>query len=1095
MLPKDGAITTSGSFQYLMDQYNWSNNSMINPYMWQSPLYFPLSAYWPFVNGQKQIGYRGYFQTSVVNSPSNNYIMWLEYSGMTSSPAAHHSKFFGFSVRCLARNNYTVKFNSNGGTGTMPDQSMEYGAYTNLANYSFTPPANKTFIGWNTNANGTGTSYPNSASVVNLAGTDTSITLYAQYANAFESAYEQAGKTKHNGYYKLQDMNSEICAQVGIVGAESEATLIDVRDDKTYVVRKLADGKCWMVQNLALGGDTAMNLTPENTDITKDFTLEGHDASWGGSNSAAGTNINRMYSNGTAWMDGNTKMTSGTPPSATQYMGNYYNWYTATAGTGTYASAANTIASESICPKGWRLPTGGAINATTGNGEFQALYNVYGSNYTNFNTAFPLTLAGYFGGTTSVNSVGSYQYLWSATVYSSTSYVYNLNRTATSLTPNVSSYKFWGLSMRCVARDTYTINFDVNGGSGTMASQMAYIGQATRLNASTFTAPANRSFIGWTTNADGSGDFYANGAGVTNLASAGGSVTLYAKYAYTLDNAYFDAGKTKHNGYYKLQDISSDICSAVNTSGLESQATLIDVRDNKTYVVRKLADGKCWMVQNLAIGGDTAMNLTPETTDITNDFTLEGHNTNWGGANSAAGTNINRMYSNGTAWMDGNTKMNSGTPPSATQYMGNYYNWYTATAGTGTYESANDVIASESICPKGWRLPTGGTVNTTTGNGEYGTLYTAYNNFATFDAAFLTTRVGLWSGTAVSNLGTYYGSWSATAQRSGSAYNYAYTLTATASSINSVNSTFRYYGNSMRCVARDTYTIEFNNNGGSGSMPSQMGYVGQAVKLNANTFTAPAGQVFIGWNTDPSGSGTAYADEGLATNLTTTGQTTTLYAQWATPYTITYDLDGGTNDPANPSIYHSKSETFTLSAPTKAGWAFKGWTGSNGTTPQKTVEIPKGTTGDLYYTANWGPIYYLVNNGSAQVEFMGASSCSVGGTICQYQENTWGGNTIRYIYTTNIDVTGYSTLYYEVDFSPSSGSNGLQSSELLVSSSNYFNSGIEARTSVKSNSASYTPGTIDVSALQGVKTIGFSMNANTNFGRTTKLGIINLWLE
>ena len=71
----------------------------------------------------------------------------------------------------------------------------------------------------------------------------------------------------------------------------------------------------------------------------------------------------------------------------------------------------------------------------------------------------------------------------------------------------------------------------------------------------------------------------------------------------------------------------------------------------------------------------------------------------------------------------------------------------------------------------------------------------------------------------------------------------------------------------------------------------------------------------------------------------------------AIKYDITYDLDGGSVS-GNPTKYTIENE-ITLKNPTKQGFVFTGWTGSNGTNPQTNVTIPVGTTGDLTYTAHY----------------------------------------------------------------------------------------------------------------------------------------------
>ena len=55
-----------------------------------------------------------------------------------------------------------------------------------------------------------------------------------------------------------------------------------------------------------------------------------------------------------------------------------------------------------------------------------------------------------------------------------------------------------------------------------------------------------------------------------------------------------------------------------------------------------------------------------------------------------------------------------------------------------------------------------------------------------------------------------------------------------------------------------------------------------------------------------------------------------------------------------------KMAIFNLVPPTRTGWTFVGWTGSNGSVPQTTVTVPQGSTGDLNYTAHWSANAYTI---------------------------------------------------------------------------------------------------------------------------------------
>ena len=80
-------------------------------------------------------------------------------------------------------NTYTVHFDKNhpDATGTMADQAFTYDVAQNLTANAFTR-THYTFAGWNTKADGSGTSYANGESVSNLTTTDGgTVTLYAKW--------------------------------------------------------------------------------------------------------------------------------------------------------------------------------------------------------------------------------------------------------------------------------------------------------------------------------------------------------------------------------------------------------------------------------------------------------------------------------------------------------------------------------------------------------------------------------------------------------------------------------------------------------------------------------------------------------------------------------------------------------------------------------------------------------------------------------------------------------------------------------------------------------------------------------------------------
>ena len=142
--------------------------------------------------------------------------------------------------------------------------------------------------------------------------------------------------------------------------------------------------------------------------------------------------------------------------------------------------------------------------------------------------------------------------------------------------------------------------------------------------------------------------------------------------------------------------------------------------------------------------------------------------------------------------------------------------------------------------------------------------------------------------------------------------------------------------------------ITFDANGGEGTMDNQT--IENSGTLTANAFTRD-NHAFAGWATSENGPVVYTNEEAIAATDDSKGPVT-LYAVWnRVNYFISYDLNGGTA--TNPSSYTEATETFTLANPTRENSTFLGWVGSNGSTPEMTVTIAQGSTGDKTFIAHW----------------------------------------------------------------------------------------------------------------------------------------------
>ncbi len=341
----------------------------------------------------------------------NNELVWFEnQSAIFNYVSKNSSDLLGSTLKYYAYYPFTIYYDGNSATsGTMN------GFYTfidtsdstsNLMAYNF-KKTGYGFAGWSADPNATVNSYskiygPNEM----LSGDELSfdnnreVTLYAVWVPS-------AGN--------LQNWSGCPSMTIGQVTA-----LTDTRDNNVYTIGKLADGNCWMMENLRL--DNNASLTSSNTNIsTVVFNkLPASSDNWCYQcQNQALINTNNTNLNNpdlVAAPGGSYEEDSGTYGKNYYWFGygNYYNWYSATGGTGTSSVTSGNVSGD-ICPNGWSMPTGGP------SGQYINLYNIMSGlsdDYVDF-AAYPTNYVfnGFWHPDIGAYNRGLYGFYYSKTAY------------------------------------------------------------------------------------------------------------------------------------------------------------------------------------------------------------------------------------------------------------------------------------------------------------------------------------------------------------------------------------------------------------------------------------------------------------------------------------------------------------------------------------------------------------------------------------------------------------------------------------------------------------------------------------------------------
>jgi uncharacterized repeat protein (TIGR02543 family) len=157
-----------------------------------------------------------------------------------------------------------------------------------------------------------------------------------------------------------------------------------------------------------------------------------------------------------------------------------------------------------------------------------------------------------------------------------------------------------------------------------------------------------------------------------------------------------------------------------------------------------------------------------------------------------------------------------------------------------------------------------------------------------------------------------------------------------------------------------TYTVTFNANGGSGTVPARTGIEGTSIILPDGSGLSKSGFAFDGWNTNTSGTGVNY---NAGSSYTITGNIT-LYARWIMGYTVTFDANGGSGTvPARTGTEGTSIILPEGSGFSRSGYTFDGWnTNASGTGTNYNAGTLYTVNGNTTLYAKWKMLSYEIGD-------------------------------------------------------------------------------------------------------------------------------------
>jgi len=460
--------------------------------------------------------------------------------------------------------------------------------------------------------------------------------------------------------------------------------------------------------------------------------------------------------------------------------------------------------------------------------------------------------------------------------------------------------------------DIYTVTFDANGASGTVpAPQTAESGTVITLPEKGDLAKAGSIFTGWSETPNGNGAILSAGASVIVTKN----IIFYAQWLAQY-NVTFNANGA--NGTPPAERIVNDgtVIILPDGSGL-SKGTDIFAGWNEsaggggtTYSV----GASVTVTRNMAFHAQWLDGSTPQYTVTFNA----------NGATDGAAPAPQTVYRGISITVPGQGTL---------AYSGKTFGgWNTQTNGGGTNYETNAVytVTGNVTLYAKWQSVVQYTV-TYHANGASGAVPTA-------QAVDPGTEITLPGAGDMASAGKKFAGWSINTGGTGTLY--------PAGAAYTVNGNITFYAQ-----WQDLCTVTYHANGASGTVPAtQTVDPGTEITLPGAGDMASAGKKFAGWSINAGGTGTLYP-AGAA--YTVTGNIT-LYAQWQSPYTVTFNANGATSGTAPAAQTVDPWAEITLPGAGTMAYSGKKFTGWNTQASGGGTSYAEGTA----YTVNRNVILY-----------------------------------------------------------------------------------------------------------------------------------------